>query len=836
MSIQNGTHTTVSQSAGRLPPHPSELIGRDSEVESLVAMLRDPAARLITLTGPGGVGKTRLSLAVADRSVGLFPGGIWFVSLATVDTIDLVLPEIASELGVRDVEGDETVIRIAERLGNLPALVILDNLEHVIAVSPEIAHLLQISPALKVISTTREPLMVRGEIAYPVHPLATEPLENDGLSAAEQLFVTRASESNYGFEATPENVESIREICRRLAGIPLAIELAATWVKVLPPQRLLANLDRQLDVLVRGARDLPPRQQTMRSTIEWSYRLLTEEQQALFRALSIFGGEFTLTDAEAVAQPRKEESDGFESVDPWRSLQTLEGLSSLVSKSLAVARTDVVDPTEPQYELLETIRAFGHEQLREAGEEAIVQRRFLQWYASLGQRWSIDLVGLDRRKRLAQFDLEYPNFRAALNLAVETGDVETGHRMIIGLWRYWDWRGLLNEGNMWCDRILALRGEVSPQLRARALYGAATLPFSRGNYDLALHRSLECLEIAEASGDEEGVGFGANALGNVYYDTGRYDLAAEAYARGLTARRTAGTRADLKVSVVNLAWVYVQIGEYERARSLFDEALGLVKDDSDSNGTAWALNGLGLLAWRTGDFAAAGRHWAEAAQLQRAEDTGQLASALAGLAAVKRQEGELEEALRLDRESLKLRVDRDEMGGIPESLSGFAYTVEKAGQPQAAAMLLGAVEQLRHRISLGVPDAVRLLESQVIARLKDGLGDVAFASAWKKGSQMSMAEAGQFAFGLSVIADVTVKSAPVVRSAGPAVTVDLHGLTTRELEVLGLIVAGMTDRQIADELFISTGTASRHVANILHKLDVKSRSAAAAWAIRNSIG
>lgn len=830
MSTQNGTRTPATQMGRRLPGQQSELIGRESEVESVVALLRDPATHLITLTGPGGVGKTRLSLAVADRATGLFPGGVWFVSLATVETTKLVLPEIASELGVRDPEGDETIARIAERLGALPTMIVLDNLEHVIAVAPEVARLLQTAPSLKIMSTSREPLMVRGEIAYPVHPLPTEPGEGDELSAAERLFVTRAAEASFGFGATKESIESIREICRHLGGIPLAIELAATWVKVLPPQRLLANLDRQLDVLVRGARDLPPRQQTMRSTIEWSYRLLNDDQQALFRALSVFGGEFTLSDAEAIAQSPPE--GGATSGDPWSSLHTLEVLSALVSKSLVATHTDVVDPAEPQYEMLETIRAFGQEQLREEDEEATVHQRFLDWYATLGQRWNVDLVGQDRRKRLQQYDLEYPNFRAALNLAVETRNGEAGLRLIIGLWRYWDWRGLLNEGNMWCDRILDLTVDAPAHLRARALYGAATLPFTRGDYDLALNRAIECLALAESEEDLEGVGFGANALGNVYYDTGKYELAAASYARGLEARRIAGTRADLKVSIVNLAWVCVQVGEFDRARVLFDEAMAMVKDDSDSNGTAWALNGLGLLAWRTGDLASAGLHWAEAAALQEEEDTGQLASALAGMAAVKLHEGDVAEALRLDRRSLELRMERDEMGGIPESLSGFANLAERTGQADSSATLLGAVGQLRDRISLGVPDAIRSQEAECITRLKKELGDRAFIEAWEKGARMTMAEATQFALSLNFETGGT--NVPVPDKPGP-VTIegDSYGLTPREREVLALIVAGRTDRQIAEDLFISTGTASRHVANILHKLDVRSRSAAAAWAIRN---
>ncbi|CAN5661162.1 hypothetical protein BH23CHL5_BH23CHL5_04530 [soil metagenome] len=342
-------------------------------------------------------------------------------------------------------------------------------------------------------------------------------------------------------------------------------------MKVLPPQRLLDNLDRQLDVLVRGARDLPQRQRTMRSAIAWSYQLLSEEHRALFRALSVFGGEFTLTDAEAIARDDGADFGSETREDPWRSLQTLEGLSSLVSKSLIVAKVDVVDPTEPQYELLETIRAYGLEILKEAGEENAVRQRFTEWFAALGEQWGSQLISQERRKRLAQFDLEYPNFRAALSWAVASGDIVSGMRLLTGLWRYWDWRGQLTEGTMWCDKVLALEGDAPPDLRVRALYAAATMPFTRGDYDRARIPALECLRVAEEADDPVGIGFGANALGNVYYDTGDFERAAEAYALGAEKRRNHGSRSDIMVSIVNLAFVYVQIGRYGEARELFDE-------------------------------------------------------------------------------------------------------------------------------------------------------------------------------------------------------------------------------------------------------------------------
>ncbi|CAN5680665.1 hypothetical protein BH23CHL4_BH23CHL4_02140 [soil metagenome] len=513
--------------------------------------------------------------------------------------------------------------------------------------------------------------------------------------------------------------------------------------------------------------------------------------------MSVFGGEFSLTDAEAVAQPRADTVPGYGAViDPWRSLQTLEGLSSLVSKSLVVARTDVVDPTEPQYELLETIRAFGMGQLREAGEESGVRKRFSGWFAGLAEEWGPQLMSPERRKRLAQYDLEYPNFRAALNWAVESGDVEIGLRLITGLWRYWDWRGHLNEGTMWCDQVLALDGEVEPELLVRALYAAATMPFTRGDYDLARKRALECLEVAEAAGDAAGIGYGANALGNVYYDTGDYQKAAEAYSRGLEMRRRSGARSDLKVSIVNLAFVSTQTGNYEAAKPLFDEALSILRDDGDSSGTAWAMNGLGLMAYRQGDLETAAGRYLEAIDLQREEDTGQLANALDGLAAVRREQGELVTALGLDKESLKIRVEREEQGGIAESLARLAYIAARSGQAEIATSLLGAVETQRNRIELGVPEPARKKEVETIAGLRKSLGEAAFGVAWSRGLRFPPTEAAQFGAALQVI------DQPALKPRTGAKPADLKGLTARELEVMRLIVEGKTDRQIAVELFI----------------------------------
>jgi predicted ATPase/DNA-binding CsgD family transcriptional regulator len=807
---------SVSPSAIR-----SSFIGRDRDLAALERMLLRPETRLVTVTGPGGVGKTRIVSELAPGLHAEFPAGVWFVPVAHVRDADLVLAAIAAELGIRDLDSGETLERVADRLGNERSLIVLDNLEQVIECGPAVARLLQAAPQVTILATSRQPLQLQGEVEYPLRPLQIDG-SNGKETPAEALFAARAREASYGFAISEENREAVRQISRRLGGIPLAIELAASWVKVLPPQRLLENLDRQLDVLVRGARDLPIRQQTMRSAIAWSYQLLSEREQVLFRQLSVFSGPFTLSDAEAVAL-------SIESIDPdeMPELALLETLASLVTKSLIQVADDSVDPIEPEYGMLEIIRAFAAEQLLEAGECNLLCDRHLAHFVSLAERWTGGLASEQRDARLAQLDREYANFRAALDWAVESGDRDAGLRLVAALWLYWDWRGFHAEGARWRDKVLAIEGESDPALLSSALYAGAAIAFMQANYPRSMELAEACLASAEASGNDAVIARALVALGNATYDQGQIDRSEEVYTRSLAMSRKTDDARSLQVSLVNLGYVYYQQGRFAEAKTLFEEGVALESRTGHSAGAAWARVGRAQTDHRLGDLDGAERQLTFLIERQRSADTGQLAAALTACAALYRAQGRIAEAEPLAREAIENRVARDERALLTDSLSELAALALSAGAAPSGVTLAAAIAGQRARIGYGLPDQERKIHQSLVETARASLGERAFERAWSRGDRMTIAEAIGFANELTLGASPEMSSVDGISDENAL-------LTPREREVLSLVIEGRTDREIAHALSISTGTASRHVANILHKLDVPTRSAAAAWYIRQA--
>jgi len=674
---------------------------------------------------------------------------------------------------------------------------------------------------LTILATSRQPLQLQGEIEFPLRPLEIES-SNGQETPAEALFAARAREASYGFAVSDENREAVRQISRRLGGIPLAIELAASWVKVLPPQRLLENLDRQLDVLVRGPRDLPQRQQTMRSAIAWSFLLLSEREQSLFRQLSVFAGPFTLGDVEAVASPFEgEDASGI------LDLELFETLASLVTKSLVQVADDSIDPAEPEYEMLEIIRAFAFEQLVEAGAAGQLRDRHLAHFVQLAEQWTGGLTSMRRDARLAQLDREYANFRAALDWAAESGQREAGLRLVAALWLYWDWRGFHAEGARWRDRVLAIAGDSDPALLSSALYAGSAIAFMQANYPRSMELAEACLASAEESGNDAAVARALVALGNSTYDQGQIDRSEEIYTRSLTMSRQTDDARALQVSLVNLGYVYYQQGRFEEARSLFEEGVALESRTGQSAGAAWARVGRAQTDHRLGKLADAESQLALVIERQRASDTGQLAAALTASAALFRAKGQLSEAEPLAREAIANRIARDERALLTDSLSELAALAICAGATSAGVTLAAAIAGQRGRIGYGLPDQERRVHHTLVDAARTALGERAFQQAWSTGDRMTISEAIAFANQLSLKA---VSTTPAMES----ISDDTSVLTPREREVLQLVIDGRTDREIANALSISVGTASRHVANILHKLDVPTRSAAAAWYIRHA--
>ncbi|MCO5220894.1 MAG: LuxR C-terminal-related transcriptional regulator [Thermomicrobiales bacterium] len=506
-------------------------------------------------------------------------------------------------------------------------------------------------------------------------------------------------------------------------------------------------------------------------------------------------------------------------------LLLLETLSSLVTKSLVQALDDPIDPAEPEYSMLEIIRSFGAEQLASHGDELVLRKRHLDHFTAMSARWSEALSTPKRDVRLAQFDREYPNLHAALDWAVLSGNRTAGLRLVAALWVYWDWRGFHAEGARWSDAVLALGGESDPALLAKALYAGSAIAFMQANYARSMELAEACLAAAEASGDEQAIARGLVALGNSTYDLGQLDRSNDIYTRALAMSRAGKNEQALQVSLVNLGYVSYQLARFDAAAELFREAIALESGTGRSAAASWARVGAAQTHHQLGELDAAEAELRDIIEMQRSADTGQLAAALTALSAVLRALGRHADAEPLIREAVANRVERDERALLTDSLGELAAVALAAGAELDGVTLASAVASQRDRIGYGLPDRERLAQIATVESLRSRLDKDDFGRAWERGARMTIVEAVAFANQLELSG-----SEPVGRESEA-----LAVLTPREREVVCLIIEGRTDREIAAALSITAGTASRHVANILHKLDVPNRSAAAAWAIRNGL-
>jgi predicted ATPase/DNA-binding CsgD family transcriptional regulator len=779
-----------------LPIPLTSLVGREQDVATVCALLREAEVRLVTLTGPGGVGKTRLALEVAAEVAAAFPDGVWFVSLAPVQHTQLVASAIAQVLGVRE-GGRLVVAAIAAYLGDRRALLVLDNFEHVLDAAPVVSDLLTACPGLTCLITSRSVLLLSGEQDYPVAPLAA-PTQTGVLTAAQagwspavRLFVARARAARPDFALTDGDAAVVAELCRRLDGLPLAIELAAARVKVLSPPALLARLGDRLHILAGGPRDLPDRQRTMRDTIAWSYDLLAPDEQVLFRRLSVFAGGFTLEAAEAVC-----EGTGNEAQGPAEHSQTvpcspvpspsgpsvLDGVASLVDQNL-LRPEDGPDGTT-RFGILETIREFGLEMLTESGEERAIRDAHASWFVAMAERAAPELIRHDQRRWLDLLEADYANLRDALAWLDRSDRVADFLRLTSALWWFWWFQGHLIEGRQWCDRAIARQRDGSLDELAWALLRAARLIWTLGDLDRAEVLARQALTLRSEGGSPDVPGMATLVLSGVAAGRGDFVLAASLVDAALPLFTPA--RDDVWSSLARGFGLFVaKAGDVERGTALIEEALAIerARGDHFTEGVRWS--DLGVLAHDAGDEARAVRCYVESTRLLA--DVGgawYLASPLAGLAAILAQ--------------------RD---------------------PAAAARLLGAAEALRERSGMtGWPTEIAR-DERTEALVRAALGDETFGVERENGRAMSLAE--------------TVDLATTVAAGSPQASwqppASPEGLTTRELDVLRLVVGGRSDRQIADELFISPRTASKHVANILAKLDVATRAEAAVYALRNGL-
>src|SRR5579885_1048514 len=558
-----------------LPSQPTAFIGREREVAHLCEIIRRREVHLLTVTGPGGVGKTRLTLEVARQLRGDFADGVFFVPLTPLRASIEVPLAIARALGLEEAPDKPVVEGLMEALAHKRVLLVLDNFEQVASAAPMVAGLLLGCEGLKVVVTSRAVLHVQGERIFSVPPLtlptstlALDPEEPTRYDAV-RLFVERAQDGRPGFHLTSVNAPTVAEICRRLDGLPLAIELAAAKIRIMSPLALLARLDRRLSVLTGEGNDRPERQQTLRKTLEWSYDLLQEREQSLLGRLAIFVGSWTMEAAEAACAIDEDLQDAI-----------LDGIASLVDNNLVQAEEQ--PDGEMRFSMLETVGEFATEKLKASREAEVLRRQHAVYYLLLAELAEPELTGPAQSTWLYRLEQEHFNLRAALRWALDVGEAELGLRLAGALWRFWSMHGYLSEGRRWLEELLTLderAGRVVPlRVRAKALSGAGVLAYRCGDYGRAAALFADSLVLYREMGDEEGTASALNHLGNAAIALGEYSQAQDKYEQSLALYRGLGAKQGIANVLNNLGELARRQGVYPRAKALYKECLDLRRE------------------------------------------------------------------------------------------------------------------------------------------------------------------------------------------------------------------------------------------------------------------
>jgi non-specific serine/threonine protein kinase len=767
------------EKTSRLPTARTSLVGRTTERAAARGFLLEDAVPLLTLTGPGGVGKTRLALAIAHDLSDAFVDGVCFVDLAPVHDATVVLPAIARVLDVRDTAERPLADSLAISLRHQQLLLVLDNCEQVLDAMAEIAELLAVCPALQVLATSRAPLRLRGEQVLPVPPLAlpddTETTEQLAQSDAVALFVQRARSANPSFTLIDANAPVIAAICRRLDGLPLAIELAAARLRLLSPEALLARLTDRLHLLSGGERDRPDRHRALRDTVAWSYALLSPELQNLFRRLSVFSGGFTIEAATAVAGGQTDRRTERESLPP-----AFDGTASLFDGNLLTRASNESGP--PRYGMLETIREFGLEQLAASGEETAVRDAHAAWCIEIAERsWQIWFATGWGGDWLPQLTSELDNLRSALDWLANDPDPTRLVWLVGALTGFWLQGGTRREALLWLERALD-RPLVTGSPRARVLNGAAILARNRGDFDLAAALTQECLANCDQERDAWLIVVSWRIQGCTSLGKGAYDSAAAELNRAIQLCKVHGPQWNIDSIGIELGAASLGRGDYAQAIAFLEEALTTSRARDDRFDTVYALGYLGLATCVRGDAAAANAWYAEAIPIWSTLVSPEI---------------------------------------IAEGLAGVATVAARFGSPERSARLFGAADALRERAGHVYILPERAFFERAQQSVRERLGERAYAAAFDAGHLLTLDQA--------IAEAASDEPAPTV-AVTPAA--DPYGLTPREQEVLALLAGRLTDPEIAEALYISPQTASTHVKRVLGKLGVSNRREAAALAAR----
>ena len=708
-----------------LPTPRTSLIGREGEVADAAEFLLRPNVRLVSLTGAGGAGKTRLAIAVAAAIASEFTGGVQFVGLASITHPDLVATALAKALDIQQVANRTVPQLISDYLQDSgPFLFVLDNFEQVLPAATVVAEILAACPTLKVLVTSRECLRIYGEQEFPVAPL-----EQD---SAVQLFVQRATAVRPNFAMTAENSAAIREICSRLDGLPLAIELAAARTKVLSPSAILDRLQSRLQLLTGGALDLPERQQTLRNTIDWSHDLLNEAEQKLFRRLSVFIGGSTLEAAEAICNTGSDLGVGL-----------FDGLSSLLDKNL-VQRVDRSD-SEARFTMLETIREYALEWLSASGEEAATRRAHAAYCLVLAEEGNPELIPAERAVWLSRCDLEIDNFRSALDWLFANQDVDWGLRLCMALFRFWDMREHLIEGRARLETILRLASSGHSKERAKVCIFLGALSTTQGDFPAGERFLEQSLSLYEQLNDRWGIAASLNALGVSARDRGDYPGAQSNFERSLACWRTLPDQLATARCLHNLANVAEVRGDFSRAQMALREATDIFQEVGDPSGAAWSINQQGDIAREQGDLEMARDFYERALKAFRAAgDRWGSARSLADLGHVYCEQREYEAAHAAYREALEVFSELGHRRGIARALEGSACLAAARGQAARALKLAAAATHLRQMISAPLPQAEQSKLDQNLSPAWKSLGEADGKGTWAQGSAMSIESAIQY--------------------------------------------------------------------------------------------
>jgi predicted ATPase/DNA-binding SARP family transcriptional activator len=719
-----------------LPVPLTSFIGREREIEEVKHLLS--STRLLTLTGSGGIGKTRLAIQAANDLIKSYKGGVWWVELAALIDDALVPQTVAQALGVRESPGQSLTESVKNFLREKQVLLVLDNCEHLIAACAQLADdLLTHCADLRILTTSREALGIMGETTLQVPALSFPVLAHlsqiQNLKEFEsiQLFVERAAAARPDLALTPQNAFTVTQICHRLDGIPLALELAAARVKVLSLEEIATRLDDRFTLLTHGSRTALPRHQTLSALVDWSYDLLSEPERLLWRRLSVFIGGWTLTAAESVC--------AGEGLDPG---QVLELLSRLVDKSLVIAKER--DGTT-RYRMLETIRQYGQVKLQAAGENNTLRTRHLEFFLQQAEQADPELLTAQQNNAFAKLDAEYGNLRSALEWAMKT-DAAKALRLAAALGQFWEVRGYIGEGRIAIEQALQQAPDAPKQVYANGLRWQAQLAGRQGDYARAKEPIEESLNLWRELGDKRGIANALGILGDTCLLQANHAAAQVAYEEGLALFQEIGDKRGIASMMTNLGNVANYTGDYATARQNQEASVAIFRELGDKIGLVIALNNLGVVAEQQGDNFAARHFYEESiATAHQLGEKNMVAYALNSLAHVVYLQGDVIDAQRYYRESLVICQEIGEKRVIAYCLEGFAKVAARYGNAARAANLLGAAEALRQAIGAPLNGAERSELDQDVVVTRNQLGERIFEAAWAEGRAMTMEQAVEYA-------------------------------------------------------------------------------------------